>query len=221
MRPSIWVQKDNESIIIDSSSDFRAQCLRWNIGSLDAVIYTHHHYDHIAGFDDLRAFNFKSRKPMPVYGMEETLGEIRRMFSYAFSRDSKNLSSSPVVDPEIIDDEVFTVGSLEILPVPLIHGHMRVNGYRIGDFAYCTDCNIVPEDAYQRLEGVKTLILDGLRFSAHPTHLTVDEAIEIAQRVGAEQTFLTHIAHDILHEEVQKTLPPKIYLAYDGLELIL
>jgi phosphoribosyl 1,2-cyclic phosphate phosphodiesterase len=219
LRPSIWLHSDVQSIVIDTSSDFREQCLRHAIRDLDAIVYTHHHFDHIAGFDDLRAFNFKYQSPVRIFLMKETLEHIRHVFSYAFPKEEMPESGIPVVEPIIIDQEPFRVDDLEFRPLPLRHGRLRVNGYRIGDLAYCTDCNAVTDLAIERMTGVRTLILDALRFTHHPTHFTLDQAIEVAKRIGAETTYFTHIAHEIKHQEVEGSLPEHMHLAYDGLTI--
>lgn len=218
LRTSVWIEQGTTSIVIDTSSDFRTQCLRAGINRLDAVVYTHHHFDHIAGFDDLRAFNFAQHAPMPIYLMDETLEHMTRIFSYAFTPVANSGSSRPQIDPTIIDLEPFTIGETMLLPLPLRHGAIRVNGYRIGDFAYCTDCNRIDDVSWERLEGTRILILDALRYTVHPTHFTVDQAVETARRIGAEQTYLTHIAHEILHADGDTRLPDGINLAYDGLQ---
>lgn len=219
LRPSIWIRSEQGSVVIDTSSDFRQQCLRAGITDLDAVVYTHHHFDHIAGFDDLRAFNFKYQAPVPIYLMSETLEHIRRIFSYAFPSDEKPESGVPVIEPVVIDSDPITIADMELIPLPLKHGRMRVNGYRIGDFAYCTDCNMISDEAYERLAGTRILVLDALRYRPHPTHFTLEQAVESAERIGAEQTYFTHIAHDLMHEEAERLLPTGMNLAYDGLEI--
>ncbi len=219
LRPSIWIQRGEESVIVDTSSDFRQQCLRAHIMSLDAVVYTHHHFDHIAGFDDLRAYNFKLRRPIPVYMMPETLQNIKQVFGYAFGENLTPGSSVPLVDVRTILDDPFTIGSMEFIPLRLQHGTMRVNGYRIGSFAYCTDCNGISDSAMERLQGVDTLVLDALRITTHPTHFSLTEAIEAVSRIGARHTYFTHIAHDIRHAMIEPTLPEGVHLAYDCLEL--
>lgn len=220
-RTSIWIQTETTSVVIDTSSDFRAQCLEAEIRQLDGVVYTHHHFDHIAGFDDLRAFNFLQRRPMPIYLMEETLGHMQRIFSYAFTPLADSGSSRPVIDTHIIDTEPFSIGDIDLVPLPLRHGSIRVNGYRIGDFAYCTDCNQIDRETREQLKGVRVLILDALRYTDHPTHFTIDEAVAVARELGAEQTYLTHIAHDILHAKCDSELPYGVNLAYDGLSITL
>lgn len=219
LRTSIWIQSRGTSVVIDTSNDFRAQCLRAGIRSLDAVVYTHHHFDHIAGFDDIRAFNFIQRRPMQIYGMPETLGTIRRIFDYAFRQWGPRESSAPVVQDHEILDEPFEIGHVALQPLELRHGGMRVNGYRVGSFAYCTDCNAISERGRELLQGIDVLILDGLRPTPHPTHFTIDEAVETAREIGARMTYLTHIAHDLKHEEASRSLPPGVELAYDGLEI--
>lgn len=218
-RTSIWLRTEKTSVVVDTSNDFRHQCLRHGIRTLDAVIYTHHHFDHIAGFDDIRAFNFTQRRPMPIYAMPETLEHLGRIFDYAFRTSGPRETSTPVVERHEILDEPFTIGDLHVQPLELSHGRMRVNGYRIGSFAYCTDCNAISETARELLGGVDVLILDGLRYTPHPTHFSIDEAVAVARSLGARQTYLTHIAHDVRHREAEKCLPEGINLAYDGLEI--
>jgi phosphoribosyl 1,2-cyclic phosphate phosphodiesterase len=221
LRPSIWIQSGDASIIVDSSSDFRQQCIRACVHTLDAVVYTHHHFDHIAGFDDLRAFNFRSRRAIPIYAMPETLDNLERIFSYAFHPDFNGGTSVPLIEVTSILNDPFLLGGLEWIPLHLMHGKMRVNGYRIGNFAYCTDCNGISDEALRRLAGVKTLVLDALRLSEHPTHFSLAQAIEMAGRIGADETYFTHIAHDIRHGAIEPTLPEGVHLAYDGLELVI
>jgi phosphoribosyl 1,2-cyclic phosphate phosphodiesterase len=219
LRPSVWIDNGEHNVVIDTSSDFRQQCIRACIGSLDAVVYTHHHFDHIAGFDDLRAYNFKARRAIPIYAMPETLDNLKRIFSYAFKPAPQTGTSIPVVEVVTILDDPFTLAGLEWIPLHLLHGGMRVNGYRIGNFAYCTDCNAITESAMERLAGVEILVLDALRLTDHPTHFSLDQAVAMAQRIGARETYFTHIAHDIRHEAIELTLPKGVHLAYDGLEL--
>lgn len=218
LRTSILVNIDNLKLLIDTSNDLREQCLKNDILDIDAVIYTHHHFDHIAGFDDLRAFNFAKNKSVPIYLMQETLDNLKDVFKYAFSNEP-NLSSSPKVNCTIIDIEEFSIKDITITPIPLLHGNMRVNGYRIQNFAYCTDCNVISEDSIQKLQNLDILILDGLRYSKHQTHFSINESIEIAKKLNANKTFLTHISHDVSHQITENELPENIYLAYDGLEL--
>lgn len=219
LRPSILIEQGTRRIVIDTSSDFRQQCLQWQIEHLDAVLYTHHHFDHIAGFDDLRAFNFISKRPVPIFLMRETLDNLQRIFAYAFEPSKRAQSSAPVVEPVLIGDDPFTIAGFACTPIPLMHGNMRVNGYRFGPLAYCTDCNAISDIGYERLKGVKYLILDALRYRSHPTHFSLEEALEAAARIGAPQTWLTHIAHDLKHTEVERILPEGVRMGFDGLKI--
>ena len=219
LRPSILVESETSRIVIDTSSDFRQQCLRWNIDSIDAVLYTHHHFDHIAGFDDLRAFNFTSKQPVPIYLMKETLENMQRIFEYAFNPAKRLESSAPVVVPKIVSNSPFIIAGLECVPIPLRHGSMHVNGYRFGSFAYCTDCNEITDEGYEKLQGVDYLVLDALRYRPHPTHFTLDQALKVAEHIGARKTWFTHIAHDLKHADVARILPEGVELGYDGLKI--
>ncbi len=219
LRPSVWICSENTSVIIDTSSDFRQQCIEAQVRHVDAVVYTHHHYDHIAGFDDLRAYNYISGGPMPLYLMSETLQHMQRIFDYAFFANPNNQSSRPLVEPHEIGTDQFKIDDLTFTPLPLKHGDMSVLGYRVGDFAYCTDCNYVTDLALSRLEGIDTLILDALRYKAHPTHFSLDAALSVARTINARRTYFTHIAHDLRHDVVSRQLPDGVELAYDGLTL--
>jgi phosphoribosyl 1,2-cyclic phosphate phosphodiesterase len=217
LRPSLLVESGTTTVVIDTSADFRYQMLRAKVMTLDAVVFTHHHVDHIGGFDDIRAFNFMLRKALPVYIMQETLDNLYRMFIYAFQDTGQKGGGVPVVVPTIIDSEPFAVGDIAFVPIPMMHGTMRVNGYRIGNFAYCTDTNYIPEESFALLHDLDVLILDALRYDRHPTHYCVDEARAVAERIGATQTYFTHIAHNIRHAELESRLPPYQHLAHDGL----
>lgn len=218
LRTSAFINFNGVHILIDTSIDYRQQMLRAGIMRLDAVIFTHHHVDHILGLDDLRSFNILYQTPIPLYGLEETLANIRRVFSYAFSGDS-NQSDVPRLTLHVLDNRPFSIRGVEILPIPLWHGEMPVLGFRIGDFAYCTDVSRIPQSSYQRLKGLQVLILGALRYQPHPTHFTIAEAVREAQKIGAEITYFTHLSHGVLHAEAEAQLPKNIRLAYDGLKI--
>lgn len=212
------IESATTRILIDTSSDFRQQMLHHNVMELHGVVYTHHHFDHIGGFDDIRPYNFYSGSAMPIYAMQETFDVIRSTFPYAFGLIEPNGTSVPSVATTIIDDAPFTVGDIDLIPIPMLHGkNVRVNGYRIGNFAYCTDANHISESSMQLLEGLDTLILDGLRWEKHPTHFTVGESLKIVEQLQPRITYLTHIAHQLKHEETESQLPPNVRLAYDNL----
>lgn len=218
LRTSAFINLNGVHILIDTSIDYRQQMLRSGIMRLDAVIFTHHHVDHILGLDDLRSFNILHQAAIPLYGLEETLKNIRRVFTYAFSGDSSQ-SDVPRLTLHVLGDRPFSIGDVEVFPIPLWHGKMPVLGFRIGDFAYCTDVSRIPESSYERLNGLKVLILGALRYKPHPTHFTIAEAAREAQKIGAGITYFTHLSHGVLHAEAEAQLPENIRLAYDGLKI--
>jgi phosphoribosyl 1,2-cyclic phosphate phosphodiesterase len=190
------------------------------VKKLDAILFTHHHTDHISGFDDLRAFHFL-RIPVPMcYASEETYKAIQGMFPYAFglvpNTGGATLTQVPFT---VIDTTPFAVGDVLIEPILLDHGLLNIFGFRIGKFAYLTDCKRIPVASREKLKGVEVVVIDGLRYSPHPTHMTIDEAVTTSKELGAKTTYLTHMNHDILHIEAEQKLPANVRLAYDGLEL--
>ncbi|HPD30450.1 MAG TPA: MBL fold metallo-hydrolase [Phycisphaerae bacterium] len=214
-RTSVIVEAAGCSFLIDTSPELRTQCLACNITRVDAVLYTHSHADHIVGLDDLRRFNALQKAPIPCYGDAHTLHDLRRMFPYAF----KDMPDYPSAKPHlemIVINEPFDLFGVLVIPIPLYHGKLTVLGYRVGPFAYCTDCNQVPEESMNLLQGLQVLILDGLRRRPHPTHFNLEQAVDVARQVGAKQTFFTHIAHELGHEATNAELPAGMALAYDG-----
>lgn len=218
LRTSAFIKLNGVHILIDTSIDYRQQMLRTGVMRLDAVIFTHHHVDHILGLDDLRSFNILHRAAIPLYGLEETLANIRRIFTYAFS-GAPTLSDVPRLSLQVLDNRPFSIQGVEVLPIPLWHGEMPVLGFRIGNFAYCTDVSRIPEASYERLQGLEVLILGALRYKPHPTHFTIAEAVREAQKIGAGITYFTHLSHGVLHAEAEAQLPGNVRLAYDGLKI--
>jgi len=208
-------------ILIDTSPDFRQQMLLNNITDIDAVLYTHYHVDHIMGLDDIRQINQLQKKSINLYGNSETIEIIRRSFSYIFDPNTYKGGGIPDVNTKIITIDKFNIGYVEVTPVEYNHGPSTVFGYRIGEFAYMTDCSGIPESEYDKLKGLKVLILDALRYRKHETHFSIDEAVAAAKRINAEQTYFTHMTHDIVHDEANAKLPQGIELAYDGLRLVI
>lgn len=218
-RSSIYLECDDGlRVLVDTTTDLRAQALRHDLRRVDAVLFTHAHADHVMGLDEIRRFNVLSGRPMPVYGDARTLADLRRMFGYVFSSDAPRGGGVPDLRLCPIAG-AFCLGRTEIVPVPLRHGPWDVLGFRIGSFAYLTDCNAVSDSSIAQLAGVRTLVIDALRHKPHPTHFTVAEAIAMARRIGAETTYLTHIAHDLGHAATCAALPAGVSLAYDGLAL--
>jgi len=222
LRPSIllrWHQAGRERVVVvDTGPDFREQALRAGLARIDAVFYTHGHADHIMGMDDLRPFSFTAEKeggPIPLYASTDTAAVLTRVFDYTFSPEATYPTRARVrLEPL---KENTTVHGIEILRVPVTHGKMQISGFRFGRTAYLTDCSVIPESTFPLLEGLDTVILTALRHDPHPSHATVDQAIAWAERIGAKQTWFTHIAHELGHAATNRSLPEGVALAYDGL----
>jgi phosphoribosyl 1,2-cyclic phosphate phosphodiesterase len=221
-RCSVAIRTANGTILIDTAPDMRTQLLREKIPLVHAVVYTHEHADHLFGLDDLRLFPFRLGTPVPLFCEQSVEARIRKSYDYAFSdRQETHPGATPRLEFENINEvDPFKVLDVEFQPLRLSHGpHFEVLGFRIGNFAYCTDTNFIPEESLALLSGVETFVIDALRLKPHPTHFCVEEACEIAERIQAKKTFLTHICHDLEHEETNASLPQGIELAYDGLRL--
>ncbi len=221
LRCSLLIQYSGKNILVDAGPDLRAQALRANIQHVDAVIFTHSHADHILGIDDLRPFNFKQGGSIPCYGTRETLEQIRRVFHYVFDRDPNYMGGlvSELTLNEIDYYESFELFGLRIEPFLLLHGNTNVAGLKIGNFAYATDCKVLPAKTKSLLTGIDTLILDGLRHRDHSTHLTIDEALAEAAELNAGKVFLTHMSHSIDYTIDSAKLPKSAALCFDGMTL--
>lgn len=217
LRTSMLIQSATTTIVIDTSMDFRQQMLRHNVMDIDAVVYTHHHFDHIGGFDDLRPYTFRTGKPVRVYATAETIDVLRTTFPYAFGLVRPTGASVPSVELIEIDTAPFTIGDVTLLPIPMLHGNMPVLGFRMGDVAYCTDTNRIPLSSRKLLRNLDTLVLDGLRWQEHPTHFTIDQALDVIADLQPRRSFLTHIAHQVQHADGDAYLPADVRLAWDGL----
>lgn len=216
LRPSIHVDVDGgPALLVDTATDLRQQALTHDITRLDAVLFTHSHADHVMGLDELRRFTLTPGRTLPVYADAKTGGELRRIFSYAFSPSAGPGGGVPQLALTEIDGP-FVVEGLTVQPVPILHGPQPILGFRIGRFAYLTDCNHVPEASMALLDGLDVLVLDALRHRPHPTHFSLAEAVEVATRVGARQTYFTHICHDLPHAATNGSLPAGMALGYDG-----
>ncbi|PZX61217.1 phosphoribosyl 1,2-cyclic phosphate phosphodiesterase [Algoriphagus ratkowskyi] len=219
-RASVYIQVGKLSLVIDTGPDFRSQILRAGITELDAVIFTHEHKDHTAGLDDIRPFNFKQQRDMPIFGKRQVLDQVKQEFEYIFAR--KSYPGIPQVETIEIDENAFTIEGITITPIPVMHYKLPILGFRIGDFTYITDANHIPEDSLKLIEGSEILVLNALQRESHISHFTLNEAVEIAKKIGAKETYFTHISHKLgLHNSVDLELPEGIALAYDGLQLTL
>ncbi len=218
LRPSILVRHFDSNIIIDTTPDFRAQVLRAGTQHLDAIVYTHAHADHIFGLDDVRPFNYRQKGRIPIYVSRPAFATIERVFQYVFDNQERS-TNVPKLDVHLIDENPFDVLGLEFQPIPLIHGKDTIFGYRFGDVAYLTDHNEIPASSLDRLRGLEVLFLDALRHRPHPTHSTVERSIETARLLQPKRTYFTHMCHDVSHAATEATLPPGIFLAWDGLEI--
>jgi phosphoribosyl 1,2-cyclic phosphate phosphodiesterase len=204
------------AILVDTSPDLRAQALAHGVRRVDAILYTHSHADHVMGLDEVRRFNSIQREVIPCYGDERTLGDIRRIFAYAFDEKFPAGGGIPKVRLFPLAGE-FCIGEGTFIPVPLMHGSRQIFGYRLGSFAYLTDCSAIPDASWPLLSGVRAVIIDALRERPHPTHFSVDEALAVVERLAPERAYFTHMCHDLPHAATCARLPAGVELAYDGL----
>jgi phosphoribosyl 1,2-cyclic phosphate phosphodiesterase len=218
LRQSVKIEAGGKHFLIDTTPDLRLQLLRDPIPRLDFILFTHSHSDHLMGLDDIRPFNFRQREPIHAFANEMTARAVRRAFSYIWN-DTQAGGGKPQLELHEVEGP-FTHDGVRVTPIPVLHGEWTILGYRIGNFAYITDTNGIPDSSMPLLEGVDVLAIDGLRPAPpHPTHFTIGEAIEAARRIGARQTWLIHLTHDIDHASFDATLPEGVHLAYDGLRL--
>lgn len=219
-RSGAVLEAAGSTLLIDTPPELRLQLIAAGFSHIDAVIYTHEHADHINGIDDLRIFSVRQRKPLPLYGPEETLDRLRASFNYIFDdsiRPYEGTSKPRLTLHRTDPDRLLQIAGVDVLPLAFQHGHLRVFGYRFGSLAYLTDIKEIPSPERERLQGLDVLVLNALWWRSHPTHLSIGEAIETAQQLHARRTYLTHLTHETGHSELETRLPPGIFPAYDGL----
>jgi len=217
-RASIWIQAKLGSIVIDTATEFRLQAVRAGLKHLDAILLTHPHADHLHGLDDVRPL-CKEENPIPVFGSELTLEELSRRFDYIFHPRQKGGGVPNLSLKTISGGTPFRIHGIPIVPFTVKHGKLDILGYRIGTFAYITDCSFIPEQTFPLLEGLKILVLGALRKRPHPTHFSIPEALKVVERVKPQMTYLTHLCHEVDHEAIKKELPEWVAPSFDGLVL--
>lgn len=218
LRASILVQSSQANIVIDSGPDFRQQLLRIGLKTLDAVVFTHEHKDHIAGLDEVKAFNFFNKVRMPVYATGRVQEALKREFAYIFA--DEKYPGIPEVDLYTVRNEPFTIKEITFTPIEVMHYKLPVKAYRIKDFTYITDANFISKEEKEKIKGSKIIVINALRREEHISHYTLDEAVNLLKELKPEKAYLTHISHQMgLHDTVSKELPDFIGIAYDGLEI--
>ena len=219
-RSGAVLEANGASILIDTPPELRLQLISAGVSRIDAVVYTHEHADHINGIDDLRVFSVRQGKPLPLYGPEETLERLRSSFNYIFDESVRAYegTSKPRLTLHRADpDRIVRIAGVDVLPLAFQHGNLRVFGYRFGPLAYITDIKEIPPAERELLRGLDVLVLNALWWRPHPTHLSIAEAIETAQELGARRTYLTHLTHETGHSDLETKLPAGVFPAYDGL----
>jgi len=220
LRVSVWISWDDCSIIIDCGPDFRQQMLTSGCRKMDALLFTHEHADHTAGLDDIRPFFFKQGKDIPVYAHKRVLENLTRRFDYIFETENKYPGSPSVETFEVVNNIDFAIRNNIITPINVNHGNLQVFGYRIQDFVYLTDVKTIDDSEIEKLKGLKVLVVNALREEEHHSHFSLQDALDFIHLVKPERAYLTHISHHLgFHEEVQKRLPPNVFLAYDNLKI--
>ncbi|MFP4288070.1 MAG: MBL fold metallo-hydrolase [Bacteroidota bacterium] len=218
LRTSVLIRVNQKNLVIDCGPDFRYQMIREQVEDISAIIFTHGHRDHIAGLDDVRAFNYVLNKTVDVYASQDVINAIRREFPYIFTE--KRFFGAPQLDFHVINNQIFTIGDLEIKPLEVWHHKLPVFGFRIGNFSYVTDANYISEQEKEKLKGTDVLVINALRKSKHISHFSLEEAVEIINEIKPREAYITHMSHFMgLHEKVQDSLPDNVFLAYDGLTI--
>ncbi len=218
LRSSIMIEINEKTFIIDTGADFRQQMLRENVKKVDAIFYTHAHKDHTAGMDEIRSFNFKNEKDMPIYATEAVVAQLKQEFAYIFSEHK--YPGVPNVEVNIIDNQPFEAENILVTPIEVMHFKLSVLGFRINDFTYITDANFISIEEMEKIKGTKILIINALQRETHISHFTLAQALEIVETIQPEKAYFTHISHKLgTHAAVSQELPNNVFLAYDGLKI--
>lgn len=218
LRSSIMIKHKGKTVVVDTGPDFRQQMLRENVNTLDAVIFTHEHKDHVAGLDDVRAFNFMSKEAMDIYATEKVQNALKNEFHYAFSEEK--YPGTPVLNLIKIENKKFTAAGIEFEPIEVMHYKLPVLGFRFNDFTYVTDAKTISDVEKEKMKGTRFLVLNALRKSEHISHFNLEQALELIQEIKPERAFLTHISHLMgEHDEVEQILPDNVQIAHDGLKI--
>ncbi len=216
LRVSVLVEWGDNAYVIDCGPDFRYQMLRANVASINGILFTHEHADHVAGLDDIRPFCFQMGA-VPIYAQQRVLNNLEERFAYIFEKENR-YPGAPSVIQNRVDVTPFELGNMAVMPIEVMHGNLNILGYRFNDFAYLTDVKTISKKEKEKLKGLNVLVINALRFEHHYTHLNVDEALKIIEELKPERTYLTHLSHKLgFHAEVEKTLPENVFLAYDEL----
>lgn len=216
LRASLLLEVNENTFVIDCGPDFRIQMLRENVQNLDAVIFTHEHRDHIAGLDDIRAFNYVLNKKIDIYGCKRVMDAIQTEFPYIFSENK--YFGAPQIEVHYIENKKFIINNIEFIPIEVLHDKMPIFGFRVGDFTYITDASAISDIELEKVKGSRVLVLNALRNSKHYSHFSLLEAVEVIEKIKPQTAYLTHMSHFIgCHDDVNTKLPPYIQLAYDGL----
>ncbi|UTW62074.1 MBL fold metallo-hydrolase [bacterium SCSIO 12741] len=216
LRSSVWIEVDGRSWVIDTGPDFRQQMLTHKVPKLDAILFTHEHRDHTAGFDDVRPYNFMQKRPMEIYAQPRVCEALKRDFAYVFA--ANRYPGAPSANLHELDGSPFQLDGIEVTPIEVMHMNLPVLGYRIGDLTYITDAKTITSEEKEKIKGSKVLVLNSLRIEEHYSHLNLEEALALVEELKPERAYFTHISHLLgFHREVSAELPENVYLAYDGL----
>ncbi|RAV27694.1 MBL fold metallo-hydrolase [Sinomicrobium soli] len=220
LRVSVLVEWEDHCFVVDCGPDFRQQMLRAGVSRIDGILFTHEHADHTMGLDDIRPFFFR-QGDIPIYAHPRVLGELRQRFPYIFVSGKEKYPGAPGVrEIEVTGNRTLELGGISVVPVSVMHNRLQVFGYRFGDFAYLTDVKTISDEELQKVKKVKVLVINALRTEPHPSHLNLEEALSLIEKIRPEKAYLTHISHLLgFHAEVEKTLPEGVFLAYDNLQL--